>query len=72
MCGAGVWNHKGGSRESWKLLVKHAKQDVNLHDFLHRNYMPTIDQPCMLNPRPYVNPDALNPKTLRPKALKQW
>ena len=38
------------------LLFQHAKQDVNLHDVLHRNYIPKTNKPCMLNPRPYVNP----------------
>ena len=46
----GVGNHGN------MLLFEHAKQDVKLHDVLYRNYIPQTHRPCMLNPRPYVNP----------------
>ena len=63
----GVGNHEN------MLLFDHAKQDVNLQDVLHRNYIPKTDKPCMLNPRPYVNPKSyrtLMPLTLKPSDQK--
>ena len=48
---------ESGTMETYMLLFENAKQDVNLHDVLHRNYNPKPHKPCMLNPRPYVNPE---------------
>ena len=47
---AGVGNH------GTMLLAQHARQDVNLHVFLHSNYVPKIGKPCMLNPKTLRQP----------------
>ena len=67
ICRAGVRNHKGGSREPWNHALSRAcKTGCKCTPFfLHKNYIPETNKPCMLSPRPYVNPRTLMPLTLK-------